>query len=176
LKVTLMQIGSVTHTLTSYIAHSQEKYQGRSLCTTYSHTLPAKISPMPASQPTTAKVTSLSHWVHLFHPVSGVFRLPSSAGNCINHLDIDLRFIEYQYADPTKDRKNQHPLPPHVEDIYLPNVVKLTLRGAEHVHDNEDRMDSLAELLCAINPVEVQWYVRWNRASRSADSMQVERC
>lgn len=47
---------------------------------------------------------------------------------------------------------------PHaMADVYLPNVAVITLRGAEHCHDHEERMDALAEVLLAIKPVEVRW-------------------
>jgi hypothetical protein len=108
---------------------------------------------MSAQPPTTARVASLTHWTHLFHQQTGTFRLPHTAGASIEHLDIDLRFVHFEEQPPNKTSL----LPTQVEDVYLPNVMKLTLRGAEHVHDSEERMDCLAEVLCAINPVEVQW-------------------
>ncbi|OCF33014.1 hypothetical protein I316_05352 [Kwoniella heveanensis BCC8398] len=108
----------------------------------------------PSPTPTYAKISSLSHWTTFFHPTSGIFRLSANQGESIEHLDIDLRFVEHEYDNSAAkgleelsfDRK-----------INLPRVVKLTLRGGEYVQDDETRMDALAEVLLAISPVEVHW-------------------
>jgi hypothetical protein len=134
------------------------------------------------STPTSAKVDSLTHWSKFFHPTNGIFRLPSTEGRSIEHLDIDLRFIDHEFdnlhgahhqafpkdlikAQARANGVKKISLPAaNVDsgtggDIYLPNVVVLTLRGAEHVQDSEDRMDALAEVLLAFNPVEIRWSV-----------------
>ncbi|KAK6909983.1 hypothetical protein L486_00367 [Kwoniella mangroviensis CBS 10435] len=111
--------------------------------------------------PTYAKVLSLSQWITYFHPTEGIFRSPSDQGESIEHLDIDLRYVEHDYHQPliTKPAKNNDELllPSGYKDINLPRVVVLTLRGGEYVQDDESRMESLAEVLMAINPVEVHW-------------------
>jgi hypothetical protein len=108
-------------------------------------------SPLP---PNTARVASLSHWTRFFHPTEGIFRAPSYEGETIEHLDIDLRYVEHEYPAP----KARHAVDPALQGpISLPNVCKLTLRGGEYVQDSEERMDCLAEVLEAINPIEVRW-------------------
>ncbi|KAL7421601.1 hypothetical protein Q5752_003370 [Cryptotrichosporon argae] len=97
------------------------------------------------TDPTTARVASLAQWRHFFDPTAGVFRHPSTAGHSIEHLDIDLRFVEHADAVPP------------IAQVDLPHVCKLTLRGGEFCQDDDDRMDTLAAVLFAINPVEVQW-------------------
>ncbi|WWC89220.1 uncharacterized protein L201_004138 [Kwoniella dendrophila CBS 6074] len=104
---------------------------------------------------TYAKVLSLSQWITYFHPINGIFRSPSNEGKSIEHLDIDLRYVEHEY-EISKSLKQDQELPINKE-INLPRVVVLTLRGGEYVQDDESRMESLAEVLSAINPVEVHW-------------------
>ena len=101
-----------------------------------------------AATANTARVDSLSHWTTIFHPNTGSFRLPSTSGELIEHLDIDLRFIDHEAGSDTP-----------AQAIYLPRVWKLTLRGAEHVQDSEEQMACLSEVLLAIRPVEVHWWV-----------------
>lgn len=98
------------------------------------------------SSPNVARVASLTSWSKFFHPTEGVFRLPSTAGASIEHLDIDLRFVLH------------HPeFMADCGEIYLPAVHKVTLRGGEYVQDSEERMECLSEVLCALNPMEVHW-------------------
>ncbi|WVW84027.1 hypothetical protein I302_106055 [Kwoniella bestiolae CBS 10118] len=114
-----------------------------------------------APLPRYAKVLSIAQWISYFHPTEGIFRSPSTQGESIEHLDIDLRYVEHDYHQPliTKPAKNNEELllPSGNKDINLPRVVVLTLRGGEYVQDDESRMESLAEVLMAINPVEVHW-------------------
>ncbi|WVQ99578.1 hypothetical protein IAU59_006714 [Kwoniella sp. CBS 9459] len=109
----------------------------------------------PAPTPTYAKVSSLSHWTTFFHPASGIFRLPATQGESIEHLDIDLRFVEHEFDNSAA--KGLLEELSFGQQVNLPRVVKLTLRGGEYVQDDETRMDALAEVLLAINPVEVHW-------------------
>ena len=95
--------------------------------------------------PNAARITTLSSWSQFFS-AQGQFRLPSTEGASVEHLDIDLRFIDHDSHDGLS-----------LNDVYLPNVAKLTLRGAEFCQDDDDRMDCLAEVFNAISPVEVQW-------------------
>ncbi|WRT66474.1 uncharacterized protein IL334_003433 [Kwoniella shivajii] len=106
-----------------------------------------------ASIPTYAKVHSLNQWITYFHPTTGIFRSPSDKGESIEHLDIDLRYVEHDYHLSQNVRNGEE----LIGDINLPRVVVLTMRGGEYVQDDESRMESLAEVLAAINPVEVQW-------------------
>lgn len=120
-----------------------------------------------SSQPSFARVSSLTHWKTFFHPTSGLWRLPNTEGASITHLDIDLRYVDHEHdADHPKD--GPMTMTPHaVSEVYLPNVVILTLRGAEHCHDVDERMDELADILLSIKPIEVRWYVffvSWNNA------------
>ena len=128
-----------------------------------------------SSAPTVARVTTLSQWSAFFHPVSGLFRLPRADGSTIEHLDIDLRYIDHDRGHAESDPSDGPPSKdmlqaqaqaddvsdqwaiPHVGDVYLPRVCVVTLRGAELVCDTEERMDCLAEVLLAINPMEVRW-------------------
>ncbi|KIR67322.1 hypothetical protein I314_02540 [Cryptococcus bacillisporus CA1873] len=106
---------------------------------------------MSSPAPTYAKIRSLSHWATFFNQPDGLFRLPSTQGAAIQHLDIDLRFVADHQVE-TVD--------PHLETdtpIHLPNVCILTFRGGEYVQDDDLRMDALAEILLAVNPVEVRW-------------------
>lgn len=81
-------------------------------------------------QPTCARITTLAQWKHFFHPTTGVFRSPSTEGQTIEHLDIDLRYIDHEYDDTyPKDPKafqdqDRTPSP----GIHLPLVSRLTLR------------------------------------------------
>ncbi|WVR09792.1 hypothetical protein IAU60_006868 [Kwoniella sp. DSM 27419] len=102
----------------------------------------------PPPSPTYARVTSLSHWTTFFHPTEGTFRLPHDLGDTIQHLDVDLRFVQQDTVPPAQVKA----LP-----IHLPSVCRLTLRGGEFVQDDETRMDALSEVLMAINPIEVHW-------------------
>ena len=97
------------------------------------------------ANPNTARITTLSSWSQFFS-AQGQFRQPSNDGAAVEHLDIDLRFIDHESHDGLT-----------LNDVYLPNVCKLTLRGGEYVQECDDRMDCLAEVLNAISPVEVQW-------------------
>ncbi|WVF71289.1 hypothetical protein IAT40_006092 [Kwoniella sp. CBS 6097] len=110
----------------------------------------------PAPTPTYARISSLSHWTTFFHPTSGIFRSPANQGESIEHLDIDLRFVEHEY-DNSAASKGHDELLSFGHKVNLPRVVVLTLRGGEYVQDDETRMDALAEVLLAINPVEVHW-------------------
>lgn len=106
---------------------------------------------MSSPTPTYARIRSLSHWTTFFNQPDGLFRLPSTQGAAIQHLDIDLRFVADHQVE-TVD--------PHLETdtpIHLPNVCVLTFRGGEYVQDDDLRMDALAEVLLAVNPVEVRW-------------------
>jgi hypothetical protein len=109
--------------------------------------------------PNTARVASLSHWARFFHPQDGIFRSPSDQGESIEHLDIDLRYVEHEYVSPTvsKDKDGKKIKLPLPGKVALPNVCRLTLRGGEYVQDSEERMDCLAEVLAAITPIEVRW-------------------
>lgn len=95
--------------------------------------------------PNTARITTLSSWSQFF-AAQGQFRLPSIEGANVAHLDIDLRFIDHESHDGLS-----------LNDVYLPNVAKLTLRAGDYTQECEDRMDCLAEVLNSISPVEVQW-------------------
>ncbi|WWD17197.1 hypothetical protein CI109_101635 [Kwoniella shandongensis] len=106
----------------------------------------------PSPSPTLAKVTSLADWSTFFHPTKGIFRNPFTEGETIEHLDIDLRFVDHEYDLPL----DNHGLP-NLPALNLPRVCVLTLRGGEYVQDDDLRIDCLAEVLLAINPVEVQW-------------------
>lgn len=110
------------------------------------------MSSSPSPAPTIARVASTSQWANLFHPTEGVFRHPSTNGESIGHLDIDLRFVQYEpdSTDAPTDIR-------HVGPIYLPRVCRLSLRGAEYVQNSEERMGCLDEVFRAINPIEVQW-------------------
>ena len=111
---------------------------------------------MPSPAPTFARVASLRQWDTLFHPTAGLFRLPNTEGQTIHHLDIDLRFVNHEFDDDPKD--HFHSLAPNtVAEVYLPSVGVVTLRGAEHVCDHDERMDALADILLAIKPAEVRW-------------------
>jgi len=111
---------------------------------------------MPSPSPTFARVASVKHWDTLFHPKTGLLRLPNTEGKTIEHLDIDLRFINHDFDDDPKD--HYHSLTPNaIAEVYLPSVSVLTLRGAEHVCDHDERMDALADVLLAIRPTEVRW-------------------
>ena len=103
---------------------------------------------MTSSSPNLARITSLASWTKFFHPTTGIFRFPSEAGSTIDHLDIDLRFVEH--SPEMLDIQG-------CAQIYLPGVSKVTLRGGEYVQDSEERMECLSEVLCALNPIEVQW-------------------
>lgn len=113
---------------------------------------------MSSSAPTVARVSSVAQWTNLFHPHDGVFRLPRTEGASIEHLDIDLRYIDHETAIKSGS-STPSPHNPMSGDIYLPNVAVVTLRGAEHVHDHDGRMDALADVLLAMRPIEVRWYV-----------------
>ncbi|KAK8864496.1 hypothetical protein IAR55_001746 [Kwoniella newhampshirensis] len=106
----------------------------------------------PSPPPTLAKVTSLAHWTTFFHPTNGIFRHPSTQGETIEHLDIDLRFVNHEHDPP----QNVHDVP-NLPAIDLPRVCVLTLRGGEYVQDDDLKMDCLAEILLGINPIEVRW-------------------
>jgi hypothetical protein len=109
---------------------------------------------MPSLAPTFAKVASLQQWNTLFHPTTGLFRLPNTEGKTIQHLDIDLRFVNHE--DDSKD--HFHSLTPMAAaEVYLPSVSVLTLRGAEHVCDHDQRMDAMADVFLAVKPTEVRW-------------------
>ncbi len=110
------------------------------------------MSTSPSRVPTTARVASLTQWSNLFHPARGVFRHPSTEGETIEHLDIDLRYIDH--GSDSHDGSSSIST---VEPISLPGVCRLILRGAEHVQDSDERIGCLSEVLDAINPVEVQW-------------------
>lgn len=104
---------------------------------------------MTSTPPNTVSITSLFCWDHFFHPTTGIFRLPNTQGASIDHLNIDLRLVnESPYG--TRDVENE---------IYMPNVSRLTLSGGEFCQDDDKRVDCLVEVLAAINPIEVQWYV-----------------
>ncbi|WWC62089.1 uncharacterized protein I303_104679 [Kwoniella dejecticola CBS 10117] len=108
---------------------------------------------------TYAKVSSIAQWITYFHPTTGIFRSPSSDGESIEHLDIDLRYVEHEYQLPKPKKhggEDEVELPLN-KGINLPRVVVLTMRGGEYVQDDESRMESLAEVLAAVNPVEVHW-------------------
>ena len=105
---------------------------------------------MATVAPTIARVASLTQWTRCFHPTEGAFRLPSSEGKTIEHLDLDLRFVQHEFEVP----KEAHGL---AQPLYLPHVCVLVLRGAEHVLDNEEMMECLSEVLLAVNPIEVKW-------------------
>ena len=107
--------------------------------------------------PTVARVDSLSQWAALFHPQTGVFRLPSTKGSTIQHLDIDIRFVDADEEALVRTARTPVTPRPTLQPIHLPNVCILTLRGAEHVHDSDERMEILAEVLRALKPVEVHW-------------------
>nr|ODN97588.1 hypothetical protein L204_03006 [Cryptococcus depauperatus CBS 7855] len=94
--------------------------------------------------PNYAQVKSLTQWDAFFNPTDGLFRLPSTRGADVEHLDIDLRFVG------DSDGLGGEPL-------HLPHVCILTLRGSEYVQEDDVRMDALAEVLLAVNPVEVRW-------------------
>lgn len=101
----------------------------------------------PPPPPTSARVTSISDWLHLFHNTRGQFRLPSLQGAELEQLDIDITHIE-----------PQAPLP-HKEPLHLPKVAVLTLRGGDLLDDDDERMEYLVEVMTAIKPQEVRWYV-----------------
>ena len=107
--------------------------------------------------PTVARVDSLSHWTNLFHPTTGAFRLPSTSGETIEHLDIDLRFVHCDFTDPSVKAKDGKVTLLPTGAVHLPKVCLLTLRGAEHCQDCDEAMDALAEVLGAIHPIEVRW-------------------
>ena len=111
---------------------------------------------MSSSAPTVARVSSVGQWSNLFHPHNGVFRLPRTEGASIEHLDIDLRFVDHETAIRS-GTSTPSPNGPMSGDIYLPNVAVITLRGAEHVQDHDGRMDALADVLLATRPIEVRW-------------------
>jgi len=111
---------------------------------------------MTSAPPTVARVSSVAQWTNLFHPQDGLFRLPRTAGASIEHLDIDLRFVDHEPVIRT-GASTSSSVEPTSAEIYLPNVAVITLRGAEHVHDNDGRMDALTEVLLAIRPIEVRW-------------------
>ncbi|KIR40608.1 hypothetical protein I307_05408 [Cryptococcus deuterogattii 99/473] len=106
---------------------------------------------MSSPAPTYAKIRALSHWATFFNQPDGLFRLPSTQGAAIQHLDIDLRFVADHQVE-TVDPRLETDTP-----IHLPNVCILTFRGGEYVQDDDLRMDTLAGVLLAINPVEVRW-------------------
>lgn len=116
--------------------------------------------PSPAP-PNVAIVNSLTDWTDFFHPVRGVFRHPSQAGESIEHLDIDLRFVQDEHEDA-----NGHLAPgqggsslgrmTHAP-INLPHVGVLTLRGGEFVQDSDERMECLSEVLRSLKPIVVKW-------------------
>lgn len=97
-----------------------------------------------STPPNTVRVKSLSTWAHFFHPTTGIFRLPSAHGASIEHLEIDLRYVD------------ESCLVADANVVFLPNVCRLTLRGGEYCQEDE-RMEALTEVLFAINPVEVHW-------------------
>lgn len=101
----------------------------------------------PPPPPTHARVTSISEWLHFFHNDRGIFRSPSTHGRELEELDIDISFIEPQAPVP------------HKEALFLPKVAVLTLRGGDIIDDDDERMDDLAEVLAAVRPLEVRWYV-----------------
>lgn len=107
---------------------------------------------MPESPaPTYARVASITHWQTFFHQTNGIFRYPSKEGETIEHLDIDLRYVDHEL---TKEGTGGGA-------IHLPLVCLWTLRGGEFVQDQDERMELLAEVLAAINPIEVRWSVAW---------------
>ena len=99
---------------------------------------------------TIARVASLTQWTRYFHPTKGAFRLPSGEGETIEHLDLDLRFVQHE-VENTKEAQGL------AQPLHLPHVCVLVLRGAEHVLDSEKMMDCLSEVLLAVNPTEVKW-------------------
>jgi hypothetical protein len=90
----------------------------------------------------TTQIKSLSTWSYLFHPTTGHYRQPHN-GDALSHLDIDIRFVDETCLGDAA--------------IHLPNVEKLTLRGGEYCQEDDERMEALAQVLNALNPVEVQW-------------------
>ncbi|WVQ72467.1 hypothetical protein IAR50_002019 [Cryptococcus sp. DSM 104548] len=106
---------------------------------------------MSSPAPTYARVASISHWNTFFSHDDGLFRLPSTQGATIEHLDIDLR-----YVGDDELAKSGHRFLKSDQPVHIPKVCVLTLRGGEYVHDDDTRMDALAEVLLAINPVEVR--------------------
>ena len=104
---------------------------------------------MTSTPPNTVTINSLSSWDHFFHLTTGLFRLPNTQGTSIDHLQIDLRLVN----------ESPHGLRDVEEEIYMPNVSRLTLSGGEFCQDDDKRVDCLVEVLNAINPVEVQWWV-----------------
>ncbi|ODN94249.1 hypothetical protein L198_05105 [Cryptococcus wingfieldii CBS 7118] len=107
---------------------------------------------MAAPAPTYARVASITHWNTFFSHDDGLFRLPSTQGATIEHLDIDLR-----YVGDDELAKSGHRFLKSDQPVHIPKVCVLTLRGGEYVHDDDTRIDALAEVLLAINPVEVRW-------------------
>jgi len=101
--------------------------------------------------PTYARTASLTQWQKFFNQTNGIFRYPSIAGETIEHLDIDLRYLDHEDEKSIKEVE--------VGAVHLPLITVLTFRGGEYVQDHEERMDQIAEVLAAINPVEVRWLV-----------------
>ncbi|WWC70107.1 uncharacterized protein I206_104054 [Kwoniella pini CBS 10737] len=123
----------------------------------------------PTPRANYAKVSSIAQWLNYFHPITGIFRSSSIDGESIEHLDIDLRYVEHEYQLPKAKKINEAEIElPINKDINLPRVVVLTLRGGEYVQDDESRMQSLAEVLAAISPVEVHWI---NAATDPSDQL-----
>lgn len=83
----------------------------------------------------------------MFHPQDGVFREPYAQGVFIEHLDIDVRFVE-----PTATHDMT------VLPVKMPNVVVVTLRAAQD-EDNGERVKCLVETLEDLQPCEVRWQV-----------------
>jgi hypothetical protein len=100
---------------------------------------------MPGLTPTIVRIKSLADWNNCFHPSTGTFRLPSQTGVSVHTLEIDLR-----YVDETHWGKGNGG-----NEVYLPNVCSLILRGGEYCQDQDERVDCLTEVLSVINPIEV---------------------
>jgi hypothetical protein len=99
------------------------------------------------STPNMIKIKSLADWNNCFHPSTGAFRLPRHQGSTIHTLEIDLRYVDESHLGKGNGGN----------EIHLPNVCILILRGGEYCQDRDERVDCLVEVLSVINPVEVRW-------------------
>ncbi len=136
------------------------------------------VSPVQNSAPgpgtgSKVQITSLAAWSRYFHPATGLLCANSdrgtTAGEAVRHLVIDARYIlaEDEYERPSTKTVAARP----ENRIVLPNVWKLTLRGAEFAELSDGRAKALADVISSCGKeqdgsmregagvVEVEWWV-----------------